>query len=90
MNEEVSMSGGRTLLRDHIPIRIGEKQYGRLWVHKDITDRKKAEEALSESEARYRGLFNNVQEAVAIFRLVYDEDGNAIDRVYVVCQSADP
>ncbi len=83
MNEEVSMSNGRTLLRDHIPIRIGEKRYGRLWVHKDITDRKHAEEALKESEARYRGLFDNVQEAVAIFRLVHDEEGNAIDRVYV-------
>jgi len=34
--------------------------------HSDITDYKKAEEALKESEARYRGLFNNAAEGIIV------------------------
>lgn len=41
--EEVGMHGGRTFLRDFIPLRINEKQFGRLWSHIDITKRKQAE-----------------------------------------------
>ena len=44
--EDVGMSGERTFLRDYIPIRLGEKQSGRLWTHIDITERKRMEEAL--------------------------------------------
>ena len=44
--EDVGMRSGRTYLRDFTPIRLGGKQYGRLWTHIDITDRKKAEENL--------------------------------------------
>ena len=43
-DEEVPMLGEKTVLRDFIPIQIHEKQYGRLWIHIDITDRKKMEE----------------------------------------------
>jgi PAS domain S-box-containing protein len=42
-DEEVSMRGGRTFLRDHIPIRLRDKGRGRLWIQKDITERKQAE-----------------------------------------------
>jgi PAS domain S-box-containing protein len=45
-SEDVGIIGGRSLLRDYIPIRLGEKQYGRLWIHLDITERKRAEIAL--------------------------------------------
>ena len=43
LGEEVSMQGGRTCLRDFVPLFIDEKPYGRLWLHLDITKRKKAE-----------------------------------------------
>jgi PAS domain S-box-containing protein len=49
----------------------------------DVTDRHRAELALRESEEKYRGLFDNVQESVAVYRLVYDETGEAVDRVFV-------
>ena len=42
------MVSGRTLLRDFVPIRMAEGKYGRLWVHKDITERKRVEETLRE------------------------------------------
>ncbi|MDD1698629.1 MAG: PAS domain S-box protein, partial [Methanoregula sp.] len=50
---------------------------------RDVTDRKQAEEILMVSEEKYRGLFENVQESVAIYRLVYDQNREAVDRIFV-------
>jgi PAS domain S-box-containing protein len=47
--EQVAMRGGRELLRDFIPIRIGGQSYGRLWCHTDITERKAMERALQKA-----------------------------------------
>lgn len=48
-------------------------------VYSDITERKNNEEALRESEERYRTLYSTMQEGVAQYRMIYDVDGNAID-----------
>jgi len=50
--EEVAMSSGRTCLRDFIPIVVNGVSYGRLWHHLDITEHKRAEEALLQSRER--------------------------------------
>jgi PAS domain S-box-containing protein len=49
----------------------------------EVTARHRAEQALRESEEKYRGLFNTVQESVAVYRLVYDDNGEAVDRIFV-------
>lgn len=44
LGEEVLMKSGETCLRDFIPITMDGISYGRLWLHLDITERKKVEE----------------------------------------------
>jgi len=48
----------------------------------DITERKKAEEALNESEHRYRQLFSSMTEMFQLIELIYDENGKPVDMYY--------
>jgi sialic acid synthase SpsE len=45
----------------------------------DIAERKRTEEALRESEDKYRSLYSNMSEGVAIHEIIYDDLGQAID-----------
>ncbi|MEB3291797.1 MAG: response regulator [Synechococcales bacterium] len=48
-------------------------------VEVDITDRKQTEAALQASEAKYRSLFNSVDEGFHIIELIDDEAGEVVD-----------
>ena len=52
-----------------------------LSIVEDIDDRKRAEEALKESEAKYRSLFENIQIPVNLSRNIFDEGGKVVDGV---------
>ena len=48
----------------------------------DISDQKEFEEKLLESEARYRDVFETVQEVFYIDRLIYDKEGKVVDWIF--------
>jgi PAS domain S-box-containing protein len=48
-------------------------------VLRDITDRKKAEQALKDSEEQFRMIFNSIQDGFAIFEVNYDEKDMVVD-----------
>ncbi|MDW5562914.1 MAG: PAS domain S-box protein [Methanomassiliicoccus sp.] len=71
-DEEVALKGGRTVLVDYTPIRIGSEACGRMWIHIDITGRKRVEESLRRGEAILRGVISNLP----IVLWTTDSDGN--------------
>jgi PAS domain S-box-containing protein len=52
-------------------------------VARDITAKKRAEEILLESEEKYRLLFDNITEAFALHKMIYDENENPIDYIFL-------
>jgi PAS domain S-box-containing protein len=46
---------------------------------RDISERKFAEEALRESEEKFRTVFNTMEEGMALNELIYDDNGEIID-----------
>ncbi|MFB3894994.1 MAG: PAS domain S-box protein [bacterium] len=49
--------------------------------NEDITERKLAEKTLQDSEEKYRSLFINMNEGVAIHQLIYDDQHHPIDYI---------
>jgi len=45
----------------------------------DVTHRKHVEEALKESEKKFRSIFENMEEALVINEMIYDQNGKAVN-----------
>ena len=76
----VLLSG--SMMRDN-----GEFQ-GFIFLVRDITQRKKSEEALQESESNYRSLFENMLDGFAYCKILLDENNIPIDFVYLEINDA--
>lgn len=53
---------------------------GLVW---DITARKRSDQALRESEVRYRSLFNSIDEGFIVADVIFDQQQNAIDLIII-------
>jgi diguanylate cyclase (GGDEF)-like protein/PAS domain S-box-containing protein len=52
-------------------------------IKQDITERMRAQDAVAESEKRYRSLFENMLEGFAYCEMIFDDHGRAQDFVYL-------
>jgi PAS domain S-box-containing protein len=71
--DEIEFKNGMVFDRYSSPVvNKNGKYFGRIWTFRDITERKRAEEAIQISETRFRELFNNMSSGVAVYEAVDD------------------
>ncbi len=77
---------------DELEIRIKERTAGLVETNEalqaEITERKRVEQALLESEQRYRSLFENMLDGFAYCKMLFDDHGRPVDFVYLKVNSA--
>jgi PAS domain S-box-containing protein len=74
LGEEISLRTGKVLLRDFVPLTIHGESYGRLWVHTDITELKRAEAARAADREKLDVALASMTDAV----FISDSDGHFI------------
>ncbi|MBC1218667.1 response regulator [Nostoc sp. UCD121] len=73
LNQEWQLQDGRIFEQDYVPIVVDQKFYGHLWKYRDITLRKKSENALRSSEEQLKLALDAVDEGLWDWNLVTGE-----------------
>lgn len=75
LSEEVLMQNGATCLRDFVQLTVDGISYGRMWVHTDITERVRGEQALRENQAKLAAALANMADSV----IITDAEGRFVE-----------
>ncbi|WP_236144256.1 response regulator [Nostoc sp. CMAA1605] len=73
LNQEWHLQDGRILEQDYIPIVLDNHLYAHLWKYRDVTQRKKSENAVKLSEERLKLALDAVAEGIWDWNLVTGE-----------------
>lgn len=75
LGEEVLMKNGQTFLADYIPLIVNGRPAGRMWIHRNITERKQYETLLKQSHAQYTSIIDNMSDGFCVI----DVEGNILE-----------
>ncbi len=75
-------------IRDFIVLDSNGKVTGIRSTMQDITERKKVEEALKESEKQFRQLFENMEQGFAVHEMIYNNDNKPVDYRFLLINKA--
>jgi PAS domain S-box-containing protein len=75
------------LISSNVLYENGEFRHTRCFT-RDVTDRRRAEDALRDSEAKYRTLFDSIDEGFCILEVLFDERQRPVDYRYLEFNAA--
>lgn len=80
--------GERVWVEDFFPVRVDDRIIGLGAVIEDVTERRRVEDALRESEKRYRALFDAMDEGFCVMEPIRNSGGGIVDFRYAEANRA--